>query len=1015
MPAPSKFATPATSGVCPKCRAHVLDAASTCTNCGYSLGSSDAETVPSLSDSVTRDSQTVPSSPSPSSVATLESSVSPQPKVALSHPSFRAPDFGPRYRVDRILGEGGMGTVYKAWDKELERTVALKLVRHDLTRDPNVSQRFKQELLLASKISHRNVLRIHDLGDGPDDTKFISMAYVEGQDLGQLLKKEGKLPLERALNIARQLCAALDAAHAEGVVHRDLKPQNIMIDQHDHVYVSDFGLAKSLESDLGMTRTGQFLGTPRYVSPEQAAVGSVDHRSDLYALGLILCELATGNLPFDRAESTMQMLYQRVHEPPKNPKRLNPEIPDYLARIIQKCLERDADLRYQSAEELLRDLDAGIAGSKRPSSAVWTRMRYVLVHRRMPWRATVLTAAALAVAVLVGIFFPRLRTRQTVGNAPVSVLVADFTNHTGDPVFDGTLEPLFNVALEGASFVNAFSRGDARRLAGQLPHPTDKLDEQSSRLIAVGQGISTVVVGSLSRRGDGYKISVEALDARTGNSVATADVLAGHKEEVLRDIPKLAAPIRKALGDTTPESAQFDTISGGFTAASLEVVHQEAIGMEQQFAGKFEEALQSFGKAAELDPNFARAYSGMAAMAVNLDRQKDAEKYIRLAMEHEDRMTERERYRNRGLFYLVTGNWQKCVEEYTQLVSRYPAERVGQSNLASCLAQLRELPKAVEAARRVVEIVPKSALYRLNLSFLSSSSGDFRTGEQEARVALQLNPLSEVGYLILGESQLGQGQLGQAAESYHALEKLSSLGTSMAATALADLALYEGRFADAVRILEVGATADLAADRPDAAANKLAALAYTQLSRQQTRPAMKAADDALGHSQAVSVRFLAARIFAETGEVTKAQRMAATLSSELQAEPQAYGKIIQGKLALKRGDVMGAVKTFADANNTLDTWIGRFELGRAYLQAGAFVEADSEFDRCIKRRGEALELFMDDVPTYGFFPPVYYYQGQVREGLKSPDSVGSYRAYLEIRENAGEDPLLGEIRQRAGH
>ena len=207
---------------------------------------------------------------SASSAITVESSSLSQSPPALSVLSGAFQDFGPRYRVECILGEGGMGTVYRAWDTELERTVALKLIRRDLTRDPEVSMRFKQELLLASKISHRNVLRIHDLGDGPGDTKFISMACVEGHDLHRLLQREGKLPVDRALNIGHQLCSALEAAHAEGVVHRDLKPQNILIDQSDHIYVSDFGLAKSLESDSRMTQTGQFLGTPRYMAPEQA-------------------------------------------------------------------------------------------------------------------------------------------------------------------------------------------------------------------------------------------------------------------------------------------------------------------------------------------------------------------------------------------------------------------------------------------------------------------------------------------------------------------------------------------------------------------------------------------------------------------------------------------------------------------------------------------------------------------------------------------------------------------------
>jgi len=383
-------------------------------------------------------------------------------------------------------------------------------------------------------------------------------------------------------------------------------------------------------------------------------------------------------------------------------------------------------------------------------------------------------------------------------------------------------------------------------------------------------------------------------------------------------------------------------------------------------------------------------------------------------MQHEDRMTERERYRERGMFYVAEGNWQKCIDEYSQLLDRYPADRLSPPNLANCFGQLRNIPKAIEASRRAVELVPNGVLQRGNLSFYSSFGGDFRTGEQEARAALQLNPASEIGYLSLAEAQLGQGQLAQAAESYHQLHKVSRLGASMAAIGLADLALYEGRFEDAVRTLEEGAAADLTAKNPEAAANKFAALAYTQWCRQRKQPAIAAAEKALTNSQAVSIRFLAARIFVEAGETRKTRELAAGLGSELQAEPQAYAKIILGKAASKRGDAREAIKNLIEANNLLDTWIGRLELGRAYLQAGAFVEADSEFDRCIKRRGEAIELFLDDVPTYGYFPPVYYYQGRVREGLKSPEFVSSYRTYLEIRGQAGEDPLLPELRRRAG-
>ena len=278
-------------------------------------------------------------------------------------------------------------------------------------------------------------------------------------------------------------------------------------------------------------------------------------------------------------------------------------------------------------------------------------------------------------------------------------------------------------------------------------------------------------------------------------------------------------------------------------------------------------------------------------------------------------------------------------------------------------------------------------------------------------MTLQLAPGFNWGYVAQAFANLGQGQLAQAAEDYR---KIGKTDASYAATGLADLAIYEGRYRDAVKILEKGAADDTTARNPDMAAEKFTALAYVQLLRGEKSAALAAANHALDASKAVKTRFLVARIYAALGETAKAQELAAGLSSELPLEPQADGKLIEGEVALKNGDSKGAVSLFTQANNILDTWIGRFDLGRAFLQAGAFTEADSEFDRCVKRRGEALALSLDEMPTYGYFPPVYYYQGQVRQGLKSPGFTESYKNYLSIRGQAGEDPLLADVRRRLG-
>jgi tetratricopeptide (TPR) repeat protein/predicted Ser/Thr protein kinase len=949
-------------------------------------------------------------SPSPQSPAPPSSNSDRQARAA----ELQIGDLlGGRYELLQLLGEGGMGAVYKAADREVDRIVALKVIRPEMAANPEILARFKQELLLSSRVTHHNVIRIYDLGEA-QGVKFITMEYLEGENLHQILKQRGKLEIAEAVAIMEQVASGLAAAHREGIIHRDLKPGNIMFDKNGRVVVMDFGLARTFSGD-GMTRTGTMMGTIEYMSPEQAQGMEVKASSDIFTVGLILYELLAGVTPF-YAESAIASLVKRTQQRAVPLADVDRNIPGTLSNIVAKCLEKEPVNRYQNAEELDADLVAwqGRSGGKKVSvSSARLRMNRI---REVPWPRLAITGVLIG-GIAAGISWyvsGRQQAANSVVHAPVSVLVADFTNHTGDPLFDNTLEPMLGEALEGASFVNVFGRGDARKLAEKLPHPTDKLDEQSARLVAINQDVSTVITGEISLRGDEYDISAMALDAVTGKVLAKSEVTVANKQDIVSGIPKLVVPIRKALGDSTPASVQFEEVSGGFKAASLEAVHQEALGMDATFAGKFQEAFDSFQKAAELDPKFARAYTGMAAMARNLGRSGDAVKYMKLAMEHMDNMTDRDRYRNRGLYYLTTEDWQDCVREYTQLITRYPADRVGQNNLAECYTQLRNAPKALEAAEQEVKIVPKGVGQRLNLAFVSAFAGDFVRSEKEARTALSLNPSAAQGYLVLAEAQLGQGQIDQAAESYHKLETSGPGAKSTATAGLVDLAAYQGKYAEAARIVAQGAAADAAAKNTENAARKYAVLGNIEEIEGDHAAAISDTDKALAISQITSIEFLAARTYVEVGELAKAQKLAASLSSALSTESQAYGKIIEGLIALEKKDTNEAIRQMTGANNLLDTWIGRFDLGRAYLDAGAFTEADSEFDQCMKRRGEAIELFDDNVPTYAYFPPVYYYQGRAREGMKSEGFADFYKTYLSIRGQSQEDPPVADIRRRLG-
>jgi len=322
---------------------------------------------------------------------------------------------------------------------------------------------------------------------------------------------------------------------------------------------------------------------------------------------------------------------------------------------------------------------------------------------------------------------------------------------------------------------------------------------------------------------------------------------------------------------------------------------------------------------------------------------------------------------------------------------------------------LHNAPKSLEYARRAVAILPKRAIYHSNLAMDLIYSGDFAGAAKEAAETVKLGYVN--GKLLQAFVSLGQEQTDGAAEAYHELEK--SL-PSDAATGLADLAIYQGRYSEAVRILESGVKQDLAGAKPDkdAAATKYWMLAHVQLLRKQNAAALAAARLALDNSREFQTRLVAGQVYAALGEEAKARDLAVGLAGEPQAEPQADAKLIEGAIAMKNGDGRAAVKVFTEANNLLDTWMGRLELGRAYLETQQYPEADSEFDRCIKRRGEALALFLD-LSTYGYFPPVYYYQGRAREGMKTTGFADSYNKYLSIRGKAGEDALLADARQRS--
>jgi eukaryotic-like serine/threonine-protein kinase len=905
---------------------------------------------------------------------------------------------GARYDILRVLGQGGMGTVYEARDRELDRIVALKVIRGDLTRSLEIFKRFKQELILARQITHRNVIRIFDLGQA-DGIRFITMEYIEGEDLQRILKRKKKLEPSEAAGIMAQVCRALEAAHGEGVIHRDLKPQNIMLDKNGRAYVMDFGVARSTLIS-GMTNTGAVVGTPDYMSPEQAKGLPLDARSDLFAVGIIFYETLCGDTPF-QADTTMGKLWKRTSEPARPLREVDGDIPQELGEIVRRCLEIDPEKRFANASELLRQIEVWQGARSKPIPTTEPYVRYAKI-----------AGLVLAALVATGLALTLRSHKAVSAHAPVNLLIADFDNKTGDAVFDETLEPMLSVALEGSPFISSYSRGQAKKIASRLQPNAVRMDASVAQLVAVREGVNVVVSGSIAQEGNGYRVSVATLDPTSGQRVAKDEqVYAPSKQAVLAATGNIADRIRKGLGDTTSE-ASGRSAAETYTAASLQAAHAYAVGQDLQQAGKWTEAIKAFREAIDLDPEMGRAYAGVAVMYANLGKRQDAEKNYQLAMTHIDRMTDREKYRTRSGYYLLMRNQTKAIDELTALVQRYPADTAGRANLALAYFFQRDMRGAVEEQQRALAITPHSVMQRSNLSLYALYAGDFQTATIHANQVLQENPTFETGLRTLALANLADGHIEEAKRDYSKLESMSSRGASMAITGLADVALYEGRLSDAAGLLNKAIASDTAIQDSESAANDQATLALTQVALNRLTDAALNAAKAAADSKDEGVLYRAAQAYLALGQESRALQLIAPLTTRLENEPQVYAKLIYGEAQLKKGNAREALKIFQEAQKLSDTWLGRMDLGRAYLDLGAFTEASSEFDVCLSRRGEATSVFLDDSPTYHLLPTVYYYQGRAREGLGSPGALESYKLFLAIKDKASQDPLVAEANKR---
>ncbi len=877
------------------------------------------------------------------------------------------------YHVLELIGGGGMGVVYKAQDLRLDRAVALKFLPEEMGTDKRALERFEREARAASTLDHPNICSIYEFGEHQDQP-FIVMPLLQGQTLRDRLATaepgNSGLPLTQLVDLSIQIARGLAAAHEKGIIHRDMKPANIFITTSGMAKILDFGLAKILEGtenaaaagavarpisgfdmaalpvSMTLTHTGIATGTAGYMSPEQVRGEALDARTDLFSFGLVLYEMATGRRTFS-GESAADVREAILHQTPVPVRKLNPAVPAKLEAIINKAITKDREQRYQSAAEIVVDLKE-IDGATRTESA-WRRRRSYIKP---------LVASAIGIGIIAAAAaYWSSRKAPTLSNKD-KVVLADFTNTTGDAVFDDTLRQALAYQLDQSPYLNVLS--DRKMIAAlrQMEHsPEQPVTPEIATEICLRTHSSAVLAGSIAPVGSAYQVALKALSCQTGNTLTTVAVEAPTRDAVLKAVGTAGDQMRQRLGESITSLRNFDQPLLEATTSSLEAL--QAFSKSKKF-GTPTESIPYLKRALELDPNFALAYANLGAAYINVNEPTLGAQNLTKAYELRDRVSQRERFYIEASYYsLVTRDLDKGKESAKEWSQSYPTDWRPHKDLAIIYAQLGEADEAVRETQASLRIAPDNPGTYANLIGMLTAANRLTEAEAASEEAHSRNLsgpyLCQYDYLLafLRSDAAGmQKQLQQAAGMPRTEDVLLS--------AQADTEAYYGQL-DRARMYSQSATESAQrADATEAAADWKAQQALREVETANLPKAKRAIQKALALNSGRDVRIFAALALARAGEVAQAQQLANDLNHEFPLDTmlQNYAlPTIRAAIQLQQNKPLIAIETLEVSRpydlgqGSLTYMYPTYLRGEAYLKTGQAEKASIEFRKMIDHPG----------------------------------------------------------------